>query len=144
MLLTSSSRSFRDVIRDLRWGLNRAFPITALFGSLGAIFRLLIGPSYAPGVTLPELILAYAVMGIVAGALVGVFRPLTRGLIGSAALGAIWGICLDFVIFRPFGRWVLADGIFLAICCIGGALFGVQIRRVSTRIENKRRAGLLE
>ena len=139
-------RSFTEIARDLRWGFGQAFYITALFGGVGIICRLVIGDSYIPGVGLIQLVLAYALLGFAAGVLIGILRPLTRGLVGSAVVGGLWGICLELVIRLPFGRWgtwVPFDAIFMAITTISGGFFGIQIRRVSTRIEAKRRAGVL-
>lgn len=135
-----------EALRDLRWGLGQASYITVLFGGLGITCRVVIGDSYIPGVSLLQLTLAYVLLGSAAGVLIGLFRPLTRGLAGSAVVGGLWGICLELVIRLPFGRWGAwesFDAVFMAGTAIAGAFFGIQIRRANTRIEAKRRAGLL-
>lgn len=137
MLLTYA-RSLRDLFQNLKWGLGRAYPLTVIFGALAAGLRLLIGPSYAPGVSVFALVLTYVLLGVAAGVLVGLFRPLTRGLFGSAIVGAMWGVCLGLVVFRPFGRWIAPDYIFMPLVTLGGALFGIQIRRASNHIQEKR------
>jgi hypothetical protein len=130
-------------MRDVGWGLSNAFYLAALFGAVAVVMRLLIGASYIPGVTLTRLIGTYAALGLAGGTLTGVFRPLTRHLVGSAILGAIWGIFLELAIRVPFDRLVPFDAVFMSICSVGGAVLGVQLRRAWTRIDEKRRAGLL-
>lgn len=140
-----SHRSLRDITNDLRWGFSQAFYFTLLFGGLGVIARLAIGDTYVPGLSLLQLIVALVLIGIWSGVLIGILRPLTRGLVGSGVVGGLWGICLTLFIVLPMGGW--GNWIpFIALTvldCVGCAVIGVQIRRTSTRIEVKRRSGLL-
>ena len=143
MLLSTASRSTATVISDVRWGLGSALPLAVLMGAVAAVFRLIIGPTYAPGVSLFGLLLDYGLLGFSAGILLGIFRPLTHSMRGAAIIGGVWGIFLDLVIMVPFGRWAPFDAVFMLIYTIGGAGLGAQIWRVSQRIKAKRRAGLL-
>lgn len=86
----------RSSIRsDIRWGLGWGLWLACAFALLGSALFLLQGrPSRF---SFPMVVLGYFAMGVVGGILVGVFRPLTQGRIGSTALGVIIGIAVYFL-----------------------------------------------
>jgi hypothetical protein len=135
-------RTLPTVMRDVGWGLSKSMYLAGLFGTIAVAVRLL-DPSYMHGVSLGRLIGDYVVLGVAGGVLTGIFRPLTRGLIGSAFVGALWGIVLALVVLLPIDRLDAPDLVFMLGGSIGGAVLGAQLRRTWWRIDEKRRSGML-
>jgi hypothetical protein len=82
------------VLRNLRWGAGWGLSLASLFSLY--VFALSIIRGSAPfdrhGISPAEVIQAYLVGGVVAGALIGLLRPLTRWGWGAALLGLIASI----------------------------------------------------
>jgi len=138
---TRSHRSLADVGRDLQWGLSWAGAFTAFFLGLGVIARLIRGQKMLPGVTMPEIILVYLVLGLAGGLLVGLFRPLAQSMTGACVLGAVWGIFLGLcirVMARGWRDWQPGEVVLMLFFIAGGAYLAASFRRGVVKGQNRR------
>jgi hypothetical protein len=118
---------------NLRWGMMRGL----FFGIFYSVFALIVylfrgaDAFNAYGLTLGSLVAAYALGGLISGAVVGALRPLTRWYAGHIVIGvaatipAMLGVGL--AMYGAFSRWTSEDvgSVVMAIVVLG-PLFGHQ------------------
>lgn len=133
-------RTVKTVLKDIVWGLDESWAMAVFFAIIAVIGRLIVGPKFARGLRLLDILIDYALLGIIAGLLMGVFRPLTGTVRGAAIVGAIWGIFLMAMIrinAVGLGNWHPKDIIWLSMGIFIGALFGSGQRRVADRVRER-------
>lgn len=89
-------RSHEGIHKDVQWGVRRGLAIASVY-CVWVIGIYLISGAAAfekQGTTLPRVLFLYATIGTVAGAIVGLLRPATRGKFGAYLVGWIVGVLI--------------------------------------------------
>ena len=111
---------------DLWWGVKVGWAFAGVLSAWVLFLSLLQGSLRFEklGVSTGTIIVTYFAAGTVAGALVGLLRPLTRSRIGAAGVGALAGIIVYTAISLAMDGWTNIDLVFGLVCGIpvGGAL----------------------
>jgi len=87
----------RSKLADIRWGLRGSLVVTGIYCGWVIAVRAIVGdrPFTANSVSLGTVVLTYAVVGMMAGALVGVMRPFLKWRAGAYAAGVSTGLILS-------------------------------------------------
>ena len=83
---------------NIRWGIRGGLAISALY--CGWVTIVYLGQGSAPfernGVSFGSIVTTYVVVGLVAGALVGLFRPHLTSKVGAYTAGLVAGTAISF------------------------------------------------
>jgi hypothetical protein len=138
----SQWRSGAQIGQDLKWGLSYSAGITAFLAAPAIAGRLVIGPELTSGLSFTTVLIDYGILGVAAGVLAGLGRPLTVSMPGVALLGAVLGVISGLPIrvaavgWVPWGNF---DLLMMAMFAVSGAATGVAFRRGVLRGEAKLR-----
>lgn len=89
MPLTRPARSGRSIRTDLRWGVRGGLGVAGTYALVATVTRLAGGTRAfeRQGVAYPAAVMSYVVLGVAAGAVVGLCRPALRHNIGRVVVG---------------------------------------------------------
>jgi hypothetical protein len=94
----ATAENAHELRANVGWGLRGGLLVAAVFSGWAAVVYVISsGGSFEErGISLPEIVSAYAAAGVAAGLLVGMLRPLTRTRAGAYFVGYLAG-CIVFV-----------------------------------------------
>ncbi len=121
-----------EFLPDVRWGVSRGLRGTIIVWFFALLLRLVVGDvAYVEmGIPITAVVVAALIGGVGGGVTVGLLRPLTTSVTGSAWLGlgvgALWG-CAFFLTARPDLRGMQV-AVFIGCYSIVGLLIGVATR----------------
>jgi hypothetical protein len=117
---------------DLRWGVDWGLKMAAVYCVFAAALaigqRSIQFPAYKTN--LFWLCLAYVCAGVIAGLLIGLFRPWSKRALGRAIIGAAVAIPVSLTLFPfvagPPGSWSVGDWVFIFVFAVFvGPFFGL-------------------
>ncbi|HEX5438980.1 MAG TPA: hypothetical protein VFW98_17645 [Gemmatimonadaceae bacterium] len=126
------------LLQNLGWGVRWGLKFAVVYSAF-ALIALLFGGAAVfqhSGTTFVFAIGLYFAAGLVAGAIVGVLRPVTRGPIGAAIVGVIAAIPICVLTRFSIDRspWTIADTIaWSALAVLWGAPCGYFAKRIASR-----------
>lgn len=130
---------------NIAWGIRWGLAFAACYTVLGSALVLLRGdaPLRSVGLTPWTLIGGYLAGGVMAGAVVGVGRPLLKRRAGAAVVGA-WAaapIAVTFLVLMDDGHGPLVDARFLFVAVVFsvvvGPLAALRLREVFSDAEEQ-------
>ena len=130
-------RALRILFENLRWGFSWSAYFFLAFGVVGVIAFLGKNPEFEGGtLTYPQLLVTYLLTALVAGVLLGIFRPWARTMPGAAMIGLVTGAATgaSLHVARRAGPWQEFDSAFTVLLALAGLAMGVALLRKSRRI----------
>lgn len=134
----------RSVRHDLRWGIRGAFNVAVVYAFVATCQRVVRGTRAFDhhGVTYPAVLTSYVLIGLAAGALVGLCRPLLVHGAGRLAVGLLVGALVasgfTLVVAGPPACWDFDE---YAVMGIVAPTVGVVLAREFRKDVSERRAG---
>jgi hypothetical protein len=124
------------MLQNIRWGVRGGLALALLYCAWITAVRVFGGarPFEREGVTYLGVAAAYLAIGLSAGAVVGVLRPMTRHRAGAYVVGLFAGTVLSSAITAlvagPPWRWDFDEWVVLPIVAAGaGALIGRELAK---------------
>lgn len=112
--------------RNIYWGVIWGLRIAGVFLVFVGLEYLVAGPAPLTrlGLTFPRLLATYVALGLAAGAIVGLLRPLNRTFQGSVLLGIVGASVVyggaSTVGFGWPGHWPVSQWIGVAVLALAG------------------------
>jgi hypothetical protein len=116
------------VLRDnIVWGVRRGLAFAGVISAFVLVMYIANGAAFANlGMSLPEIVLLYALGGVLAGGVVGAMRPWTRTRLGAMVAGVAAALpaslAFGVALYGAPSRWRRTE---LANCVIYAVIMGV-------------------
>lgn len=115
-------------IANLTWGIRWGLAFAVCYALIGSAIYVLRGGTAlrSVGLTPWVLILGYLAGGVLAGAAVGIGRPLLRSRAGTAFVGACAAapVAVTFLVLMDDGRGPVVDARFILVAVVYSAVVG--------------------
>jgi hypothetical protein len=113
---------------NIVWGMRRGLAFAGVISLFVLVIYIANGAAFAKlGISLPEIVLLYAVGGTIAGAVVGAMRPLTNTRVGAMATGVAAALPVSLALGLAFygapTQWRRAN---VANCVIYAVIMGIM------------------
>jgi hypothetical protein len=124
------------VMGNLKWGVKGGLGIASLYCVWVGVLYLLQGsePFSRQGVGLPTVLATYVAVGVIAGAVIGLLRPLTRNDFGAFVVGYLAAVPITAGLMICVNGWPTAWTVrrwheFPVMVLLFGTMVGFELSR---------------